>query len=495
MLSPGLASPASADDGDWRPPEVDMDMLPDGHDGQPLQKNKIDQEQACIKAPDERSTEDVLSRIPWGQKYLQLDKAREIASNDGKTDGVGVDKDGNPMTVAVVDTGVRDHPWLTVKKGGDYVSLDKQGPGLHDCDGHGTMVAGIIAAHAPSSVKFQGVAPDAEIFPVRQSSDNYKEAEDDDKDDKKDSDKGDKEDSDDSDKDDDSGTSGAAAPGQGEPDQEDEVGDLETLAHAVKFAAENKSVDVMNISIDNCTPAGTAENKKMRQLHAAIHWAVNKKDVVVVASAGNADDSCKQNNKPEPRTIVAPPLFSDDVLTAGAISDKGDVTDFSMHGPWVDVAAPGNKILSLDPAPGANSLANRITDKNGEQHQIQGTSYSAPYVSGVATLVRAKYPDMDAHEVMQRIKDTAQHPAEPGGHNQYVGYGVVNPVAALTTSGTEEASNQGKTGPGRADLPDPVHRNWTPVVVALGGAGGALIALLITLFTVHTIRRNQSREV
>lgn len=229
----------------------------------------------------------------------------------------------------------------------------------------------------------------------------------------------------------------------------------------------------------------------MAELHAAIQWAVEDRDVVVVASAGNTGEACKQNNKLKPRTIVAPPWFDKHVLTVAAINEQGGVAKFSMHGPWVDVAAPGTRILSLDPA--SRGLANRVIE-NGRAVEVQGTSFAAPYVAGLAALVRAKYPALDAYGVMHRIQATAQHPAAPGGHSQYVGYGVINPVAALTTSVVKVDNAGNNTGPVPADLPEPAHRDWTPIVVALGGAGGALTALLITLFAVHTVRRNRTES-
>src|SRR5699024_59276 len=281
----------------------------------------------------------------------------------------------------------------------------------------------------------------AEICSVRQSSGNYKESEDDeDEDDDSsddgsgDSEGGDSEGGDSEGGDSEGGDSGGdsegddgskpnGTPAQKEPGQDKGVGDLGTLARAVRFAAEEDSVDVMNISIDNCNPVGSTQSKQMQELHAAVHWAVNKQDVVVVASAGNTGEMCKQNTELEPRTIVAPPWFDEDVLTVGAIDSNGSVANFSMHGPWVDVAAPGTEILSLDPASKAQGLANRVINK-GKPTEIEGTSYAAPYVSGIAALVRSVYPNLDAKEVMQRIKNTAQHPASPGGHSQYTGYGV-----------------------------------------------------------------------
>src|SRR6185369_457274 len=81
------------------------------------------------------------------------------------------------VKVAVIDTGVTQHPWFQgrVKSGGEYVATPKaQQPGLEDCDGHGTEVAGIIAAKPDNhEVGFIGVAPDATIVSYRQLSENY----------------------------------------------------------------------------------------------------------------------------------------------------------------------------------------------------------------------------------------------------------------------------------------------------------------------------------
>src|SRR5699024_2116800 len=197
-LGPGIASPALADEADWRPPEADASMLPDADDGTPPEENELST--ACIEADDDRNDK-IVKDIPWGWQYLQLDRVHEIMADE--TGGIGLDEDGDPMTVAVIDTGVNEkHEWLTVHEGADYVFEEKhQGLGLNDCDGHGTMVAGIIAADIPDdatdvprSIGFQGVAPDAEIISIRQSSDNYTEKDEDDKDsdeDDKDSDEDD----------------------------------------------------------------------------------------------------------------------------------------------------------------------------------------------------------------------------------------------------------------------------------------------------------------
>ncbi len=60
-----------------------------------------------------------------------------------------------------------------------------------------------------------------------------------------------------------------------------------------------------------------------------------------------------------------------------------------------------------------------------------GTSDATAIIAGVAALVRAKYPNLSAEEVVHRLTATATDKGPPGRDEQY-GYGIVNPVAALT---------------------------------------------------------------
>ena len=66
----------------------------------------------------------------------------------------------------------------------------------------------------------------------------------------------------------------------------------------------------------------------------------------------------------------------------------------------------------------------------GKAIPLSGTSFATAYTSGVAALVRAKYPQLSAHQIIRRITETAHNP--PRGVDNKVGYGVVDPVAALT---------------------------------------------------------------
>src|SRR5882724_3647338 len=90
---------------------------------------------ACIGSLNDGKV--VLANKPWGQQQLRIDDAHAFATGKGQV-------------VAVIDTGVKAHPYLQdrVIKGPDYVN--KQTPNaLEDCDGHGTEVAGINAARSP----------------------------------------------------------------------------------------------------------------------------------------------------------------------------------------------------------------------------------------------------------------------------------------------------------------------------------------------------------
>src|SRR5699024_1295909 len=109
------------------------------------------------------------------------------------------------------------------------------------------------------------------------------------------------------------------------------------------------------------------------------------------------------------------------VLTVGAVDPNGAPSEFSLAGPWVGVAAPGTAIVSLaNDADGG--LADRVRTARGVS-PIEGTSFAAPYVSGLAALIRSRYPDLTASEVIGRITATAI----PGPHRwePTIGYGVI----------------------------------------------------------------------
>jgi membrane-anchored mycosin MYCP len=463
-----IGTPAFAATPSWQPPPVDMALLNtlpgENAKGTPDALFARDNNAQCIASG--VGNVPLLDRPP-AQDMLAIDQAQQFST-------------GKNVTVAEIDTGVNPHPFLTnnnrLENGGDYILGD--GTALNDCDGHGTIVAGIIGADTRGTpLAFTGVAPDAKILAIKHTSQLYTTQ-------------------------DANGTRAA--------------GDLLTLAEAVRYAADRPDVKVITMSVDDCMPAATAQldTSAAMQLQAAIHYAVNSKDKVVVAAAGNltansdqtdqngqqatACQNVPQNNNPDPNQvnqIEVPPVYADDVVSVASVDPgTGAPSSFTVWGPWITIAAPGEGIMSVDPAANGKVLSNR-TEDNGKQVAMQGTSFAAPYVAGVVALVRSRFPSLTARQVMDRIEATAQHPSGAGGRNNQVGYGIIDPVAALTAvipgqDGAPAADNV----PIPAVLPMASVKDWTPMRVAMIGTVVGLALLVGTVFVVRTVRRGRVRQ-
>lgn len=131
--------------------------------------------------------------------------------------------------------------------------------------------------------------------------------------------------------------------------------------------AVNHGARVVNVSI-----AGSGGSTALR---AAVAYAL-RRDVLVVAAAGNAAD-----------TRPAYPAAYAGVVGVAAADADGRLYDWSSRGSWVDLAAPGCATL-----PAGESLAAAC-----------GTSFAAPLVSGIAALERAADPDSAAAEIAARL--------------------------------------------------------------------------------------------
>ena len=298
---------------------------------------------------------------------LQLAAAHRLATGAGQV-------------VAVIDTGVSPHPRLgsRLRGVGDYLT---GGTGLADCDGHGTAVAGILAASAVGrdGGGVEGMAPAAEVLAIRQSSPSF------------------------------------AVPG---PDGTTRTaGDVRTLAEAIVLAVRSGAT-VINISEAVCLRARQAASQGA-QVQAALRLAAGS-DVVVVAAAGNAGvGSCAAAGDEPVDQVSLPGWYGADVLTVGAVTSDDAPATFTVPGPWVDVAAPGSGLRSL--AVGGGTTGS----------DLDGTSFAAPWAAGLAALVRQRFPELTAAQVVDRILATARRPA--GGRSALqVGRGVIDPLAALT---------------------------------------------------------------
>ncbi|SFF49898.1 type VII secretion-associated serine protease mycosin [Actinoplanes philippinensis] len=233
----------------------------------------------------------------------------------------------------------------------------------------------------------------------------------------------------------------------------------------IKWAAQ-AGADVINVS-----SVGGAS----RPLSDAIAAAA-RADSVVVAGTGNTSTSPK----------LGYPAAIPGVLAVGAIDRSGKHADFSITGPKVEICAPGVDIVSID--------------LNGKYSKSKGTSSATAIVSGAAALVRAKFPDLSAAEVIHRLTATADDNGAPGRDDE-CGYGVLNVVKALTadvpplssTGGTASAaprtsdsapagiSTPSITPSGTASPPEPAG-SQLPLLAGIGiatAAVGVLLAILV----------------
>ncbi|MEU8896890.1 type VII secretion-associated serine protease mycosin [Nocardia sp. NPDC048505] len=431
-----------------RPPTVNPALRPAGDPAVPPDKTERPSTGTCnstVKGGEGTS-------IPTAQRSLDLERAWKFSKGAGQV-------------VAVIDTGVVRHPRLPgLMAEGDFVA--NPGDGTEDCDAHGTFVAGIIAASQVEGQGFAGVAPEARIMTIRQTSTKYQKE-------------------------------GASRdkPADALPEG---YGYVSTMASAVVRAVD-KGATIINISEVWCGPQNDADGV----LGAALQYAVER-DVVVVAAAGNTD-TCKTENKvidPLNPTAdpwsnvslnVAPARWDEYVLSVGSIDSNGAPSKFTVAGPWLSVAAPGENMTSLNPIlddKGQWGTSIGKLNERGEQSPISGTSFAAPIVSGVVALVRARFPELSAREVMKRIQATAHAPAE--GWNKYIGYGAVDPIAALTEVVTAElppkvptpAKSQQLAVPKAPKPPDHTARN-----VALIGTGVIAAALILGYLASFPIRR------
>ncbi len=143
----------------------------------------------------------------------------------------------------------------------------------------------------------------------------------------------------------------------------------------------------------------------------ALHLATDMGALVV---AGAANDGRNLDD------FVYYPPSHPRVLTVGATAkDSRRKAGFSNYGKGVDVFAPGVDIVTTAPE-GEYALS------------VEGTSFASPLVSGVAALVKTRYPDISPDALREQIRLSSENmDAENPGHAGLLGRGYVHAEAAL----------------------------------------------------------------
>lgn len=170
------------------------------------------------------------------------------------------------------------------------------------------------------------------------------------------------------------------------------------VAKGVRWAVDN-GARVVNLSL-----GGTGDSPA---LAAALDYAFAR-DVVVIACTGNVGSAASSEvwyPAREPGVIAVTGLEREsDSLWSGAIT-----------GPETVLAAPATGLLGARP---------------GGFWRVQGTSFAAPLVAATAALIRARWPDMSAGDVVNQLITTARDIGPPGRDDRF-GFGKVDPLAAL----------------------------------------------------------------
>ncbi len=304
------------------------------------------------------------------------------------------------VTVAVLDSGLdMDHPDFADKNGvsnviGGYSVLQANKNGdvgnYDDVNGHGTHVAGIIAAATDNGAGIAGVSYNANIMPV-QVIDS----------------KG-------------SVSSSNAAKG---------------VNYVVDYAAAHPeaNIRVINLSFGTESPYEGLDNSD-RALTSALTGAYNAGILVVCAAGNGGDDYSVADSGPYK---CFPCDYASEAIgvinarktesTAGPVYSRYSGSNYNMANQRTkELTAPGSTIHS--------------TTNNGDYGNKTGTSMAAPYVSGVAALVFATSSDKSASEVKQVLVDTATdmnvsaNIAGEGKFDLETGYGMVNAEAAVKAS-------------------------------------------------------------
>jgi subtilisin len=295
--------------------------------------------------------------IPTGIDRIDADLSAAISG-----DGVGnVDAD-----IAILDTGVSAHGDLNIFRCVSFIGLF---PSLRCTDGfpgggHGTHVAGIAAAR-DNNMGTVGAAPGARIWAIKVIHDN----------------------------------------GNGD--------DSDVLEGLNFVATPPNDVEVVNLSLQRLG--------SFFPYFIAINELVSRRDVVVVAAAGNDNIDAVYSNPGNVFSAITVSAISDSDGKCGgagpslqegrtdgqvrlpqAIPNPDDFfASYSNYGPAVDLAAPGGNIYS--------------TDSTGSYKNESGTSQAAPYVAGAAALYKSLHPTAKPIQIEKFLKD--QGTRVPAGAN------------------------------------------------------------------------------
>ena len=268
------------------------------------------------------------------------------------------------VRVGVIDSGVElGHPEL---KNRIVAHRSFVGGTVADTIGHGTFVAGEIAAIADNSVGIAGIAPSARLVVAKVTRDD------------------------------------GTIPPRAE-------------ARAIRWAV-NEGVRVINLSLGSTRdPADPSVDGYSAVEKQAIEYAV-RRGALVVAAAGNGNDA-----PAKPWPYASYPAAFPHVLGVGAYGRLGGVPSFSNRDDrFVDLSAPGMSMFSLFPRPLTATFATCLEQGYSscgtqDYRHADGTSFAAPQVTAAAALLFGEEPSLRPDQVSEILKLTASDATPANG--------------------------------------------------------------------------------
>jgi subtilisin family serine protease len=293
-----------------------------------------------------------------------------------------------PVKVAVIDSGIdRGHPEFAgrIAAGRSFVGT----PWTVDTEGHGTFVAGEIAASATNAEGIAGLAFNAQLL-------------------------------------------------IGKVVRPDGSVSLRGEVAAIRWAVD-QGARVVNLSLGGVRdPLNPRFDAYSPLEQAAVDYAYSK-GAVVVAAVGNGSQS---PSTPWPFAVY--PAALPHVIGVSALRRDGSVPAYSNRDPvYNDVAAPGDAMFSTVPRALSGDVACGDAGYSDcgpdELRNGIGTSFAAPIVSAAAALMLGQDPKLAPQQVMWLLERTAidETPADgcascAVGRDRFTGWGKLDVTAALT---------------------------------------------------------------